>query len=148
MRAFCLPRTRSDSRRRHVVLLYLLCVWGMSGVAGCQGRAGLLSRSERVVLDSLMAAHEAMYDSATANIGFDRMACLSGRADSSLGSAAVKRLNAQAEARVLARHSSAERDAGDRGIQMDHPYWTPAVCRRVDSLWYARFVKGTAASRP
>jgi hypothetical protein len=112
----------------------LFAVAGTS--AGCQDRNKIPLGAARVLFDSLIAAHEATYDSVTANLGYDRMNCLTERAATVLDFDAVHDVNRKAETLVRTRHSSAERRAGLRGIGSIHPVGDSAFCRRVDSLWY------------
>lgn len=125
------------ARQLTVVAVALLSVL-LVAAGGCQGRREPLSEPARILFDSLLAGNEAMYDSASANLGFGRLGCVEHRARAMFGSALVSRLGREAENAVRARHSRTELDAGRRGIEMLQPVSDSAYCRRVDSLWYAR----------
>lgn len=115
---------------------------------GCVGHKEALSAPARILFDSLLAGNEAMYDSASANLGFDRLGCLEERAAVPLGLDFVERLGREAEETVRARHSRAALEAGRRGIDMIHPVGDSAFCKRIDSLWYARLAKPPGARPP
>jgi hypothetical protein len=104
---------------------------------GCQGRAAPTPNAAKVLLDSSLAANEALYDSSTANLAMGRLACLEGRARPALGHDEVLRIATEAERTVRRRHSRVEFLVGDRGIEMLHDEPNAENCRRVDSLWYA-----------
>jgi len=105
--------------------------------ASCQGRNSSLPSAAKVFLDSSLVANEALYDSSTANVGMDRLACLEARTRDVLGRDTVRRIATEAERTVRARHTLAEEAAGNRGIEMLHDEPNVANCRRIDSLWYA-----------
>lgn len=111
------------------------------------GRLGPLSGPARILYDSLVAGNEAMLDSASANLGFDRLGCLEDRARATLGFDSVSRIGREAEEVVREKHTRAEWQAGEKGIEMLHPVGDLAFCRRVDSLWYARAAKLRKARR-
>lgn len=133
---------RLDTRARrpkHLMLIIGALSSVLLGVAGgCQGRSEPLSEPARILYDSLLAANEAMYDSASANLGFGRLGCLGHRARATFGTALVSQLDREAEVAVRSRHSGTELAAGRRGIEMLQPVSDSAYCRRIDSLWYAR----------
>lgn len=112
----------------------------LSSIGGCQGRRDPLEKTAQILLDSLLAGNEAMYDSATANLAWDRLTCLDSRAFRLLGDEEGRRLALKAERIVRAKHSRAEYLAGERGIAWLHDAPTEPACRRVDSLWYATVV--------
>jgi len=118
-----------------------VCVVVLSCIGGCQGRREPRSRPAQILLDSSLAGNEAMYDSATANLAMDRLACLEDRARSVLGHDEVLRIAREADKTVRARHSQQEYAAGSRGIGMFHDEPTAEFCTRIDSLWYATVVK-------
>lgn len=119
----------------------------IGAIAGCQGRSEPLSGPARILFDSLLAGNEAMFDSASANVGFGRLGCLETRARGVFGSEFVSQLGLEAEDSVRARHSRAEYEQGERGIEMLQPVADSAFCVRVDSLWYARMVTSPTARR-
>jgi len=118
---------------RAVVLLVI----AIASIGGCQTRREAMSQPARIFYDSLVASFETRFDSATANLAYDRNGCLYVRASASLGSEMADRLFSQAEREARSRRSNTERAAAERGMEMDHAFWTPEVCRRIDSLWYA-----------
>lgn len=138
-----IEQSAAHLRRAFPALAGVLLVLLVGATAGCQGRNDVPPGPARILFDSLVAAHEAMYDSATANLGFDRMSCLKDRADSILAFKVVTDIGRKAENVVRARHSRAEWEAGARGIESMHPVGDLVFCRRVDSLWYARVVGRT-----
>lgn len=107
-----------------------------ASIGGCQTRRESMSKPARIFYDSLLASFETRFDSATANLAYDRNGCLYVRARASIGGDTADRLFRQAEQEARARRSSTEIAAAERGMQMAHPFWTPEVCRRIDSLWY------------
>ncbi|MHB1312652.1 MAG: hypothetical protein ACYC3L_11610 [Gemmatimonadaceae bacterium] len=131
-------RTAAHLRRVLPVLAAVLLMLLVGAAAGCQGRNEVPPGPARILFDSLVAAHEAMYDSATADLGYGRMSCLKDRAESILAFKVVTDIGRKAENAVRARHSRAEWEAGARGIASIHPVGDLVFCRRVDSLWYAR----------
>jgi len=120
---------------RAVVLLVMV----FASIGGCQTRREPTSEPARILYDSLLVSYEARFDSATANLAYDRIGCLYVRARSSVGVDTAKRMLREAEQEIRARRSSTELAAAERGMQMTHPFWTPEVCRRIDSLWYVGF---------
>ncbi len=135
-------------RPRHFTRLVGVSVSVLIGaIAGCQGRSEPLSGPARILFDSLLAGNEAMFDSASANVGFGRLGCLETRARGVFGSEFVSQLGLEAEVTVRARHSRAEYEQGERGIEMLQPVADSAFCARIDSLWYARVVKPPSARR-
>jgi len=118
---------------RAIVLLVIVC----ASIGGCQTRREAMSPPARIYYDSLATSFEARFDSATANLGYDRNGCLYVRAKASLRGDTADRLFRQAEREARARRSSTELASAERGMEMDHAFWTPEVCRRIDSLWYA-----------
>lgn len=121
---------------RAAVLFVVMC----ASIGGCQTRREAMSQPARIFYDSLVASFETRFDSATANLAYDRNGCLYVRAKPSLGSEMALRLFSQAEREARAKRSSTELAAAERGMEMDHAFWTPEVCRRIDSLWYAGVV--------
>ena len=122
---------------RRVILASTLPSAVFVSTGGCQGRDAVLAGAAKVLLDSSLAANEALYDSSTANLAMDRLACLESRARPRLGHDELLRIATEAERTVRKRHSRGEFLAGDRGVEMLHDAPTTANCRRVDSLWYA-----------
>ena len=102
------------------------------------GPLGALTGDSRILYDSLVAANEAMVDSASANLGFERMGCLSNRATEMFGSDSVLRIGSAAQRAVREEHTRAELEAGQKGIAMLQQYADEQSCLRVDSLWHAR----------
>jgi hypothetical protein len=140
------PLDTRARRPRQLTLLVGASLYVLLGATGgCQGRGNALSAPARILRDSLLAGNEAMYDSASANLGFDRLGCLEERAAVQLGLGLVERLGREAEDTVRARHSRAALEAGRRGIEMIHPVADSAFCKRIDSLWYARLAKPPGA---
>ena len=133
-------RTSSAARRPRVlvILVGMLASLLLCATGGCQGLREAQSEPARILFDSLLAGNEAMYDSASANLGFGRLGCVEHRARAMFGSTVVSRLGREAENAIRARHSRTELDAGRRGIEMLQPVFDSAYCRRIDSLWYAR----------
>lgn len=141
----CRLDTRAPRPRQLTLLVGASLFMLLGATGGCQGHKEALSASARIRLDSLLAGNEAMYDSASANLGFGRLGCLEERARAGLGSAFVSRLAQEAESAVRSRHSRSEYEAGDRGIEMLHPVGDSANCARIDSLWYARLARPPGA---
>ncbi len=133
----CSARAQLVHARLAKIVVGVLLVGLGTSTGACQRTRAPMSNLERALYDSLVAANEAMYDSATANLGFDRLRCLQERAQSHLTDAVVQQLGVSAEVSVRARHSRAELEAGNRGIAADHPFGLPRYCVPVDSLWYA-----------
>jgi hypothetical protein len=111
------------------------------------GPLGPLKGAARVFYDSLVAGNEAMMDSATANLGYQRLACLERRAYQTFGHDSVARISAAAERAVQARHTRAEWAAGDKGIATIQDAPDDTFCQRVDSLWYAMASKARKARK-
>jgi hypothetical protein len=122
---------------RRVILASTLLSAVFVSTGGCQGRGASLPDAAKVLLDSSLAANEALYDSSTANLAMDRLTCLEARAWDLLGRDALRRVASEADRTVRARHSQAEAAAGRRGIEMLHDEPNAVNCRRIDSLWYA-----------
>jgi len=118
--------------------LLLSVLLGAAG--GCQARKEVMSPPARVLYDSLIAAHEFMFNATDPKLGYSRMGCVYEQAVSTLGRDEARRISSAAEAEVRSRHSLSEAAAVSHGLQGDYPFATPEVCREVDSLWYARFV--------
>lgn len=102
------------------------------------GPLGPLKGASRILYDSLVVAEEAMLDSASANLGFERVSCLFNRASQTFGIDSVSRISSAAGRTVREKHTRAELEAGQKGIAMMQPYADAEFCLRVDSLWYAR----------
>jgi len=113
-----------------------LLVMVFASIGGCQTHRESMSKPARIIYDSLLASYETRFDSATANLAYDRIGCLYVRACSSIGVVMADRLSDQAQQVASAKRSSTELAAAERGMQMLHPFWTPEVCRGIDSLWY------------
>ena len=114
----------------------VLLVMTIASIGACQTRRDSMSEPARIIYDSLLASYQTRFDSATANLAYDRIGCLYARARSSIGVVMADRLLDQAEQVARAKRSSTELAAAERGMQMVHPFWTPEVCRGIDSLWY------------
>lgn len=111
------------------------------------GPLGPLKGTSRILYDSLVVAEETMLDSASANLAFDRVGCLFDRASATFGIDSVARIAGAAELAVREKHTSAELDAGRRGIAMVYPLGDDEFCRRIDALWYTRAAKLKNARR-
>jgi hypothetical protein len=133
----CLSVSARHQFLRRVILASTILSAAFVSTDGCQGRDAALAGAAKVLLDSSLAANEALYDSSTANLAMDRLACLESRAKPRLGHDEVLRIATEADRTVRKRHSRAEFLAGDRGIEMLHDAPTTSNCRRIDSLWYA-----------
>jgi hypothetical protein len=105
------------------------------------GPLGPLTGRARILYDSLVAAEEAMLDSASANLAFERSSCLFNRARNTFGGDSLVRIATAAERAVQAKHTRAELEAGRKGIAFVHDFADDAYCVRIDSLWYARAAK-------
>jgi len=127
-------------KARLLLVSALLSVF-LGTAAGCQGRREPSTQPVQVVLDSLLVANEALFDSTTANLAWDRLSCLERRAEAAFGSEKALQIATEAEQRVRARHSRAEYAAGHPGIKMAHDVPDDITCARIDSLWYATVVK-------
>ena len=110
----------------------------LAGIAGCQGRSTQATGSTRIFLDSLRAGNEALFDSSTADLAWQRLSCLEDRAGAALGQDEALRLANEAEREVRENHSRAEYAAGRRGLSMEHETPDPTLCKSIDSLWYSR----------
>lgn len=144
-----LRRSRFASRRslQLTQIVGVLLVVGFGAAGGCQGRSESSSKPALVLLDSSLAGNEALYDSSTANLAWDRLTCLEARARRVLGNDVVREVVLEAERTVRAKHSRIEHLAGERGIASFHDAPTEASCRRVDSLWYAQLAEASSARR-
>ena len=141
-------RTLSDDQKGAAMLTMAAVMNGiMNDPVVKFGKLGPLQGPARVLNDSLVAAQEAMVDSASANLAYDRVGCLHDRAIPTFGLDSVSRISRQAAVTVHARHTEAELRAGRKGIAMAHPIGDDVFCRRVDSLWYARAAKMKKARR-
>jgi hypothetical protein len=142
---------RDTSASRHPRQLTLLAGTALTVLlvltGGCQGRREALSEPARILLDSLLAANEAMYTSTDANLGYDRRGCVYRQAVSTLGRDHADRLSIEAAGAVRSRRSRSEWEAVNRRLAGDHQAPTPEFCARIDSLWYTRTITKTP-SRP
>jgi len=111
----------------------------LAGFGGCQSRGTRATGPTRIFLDSLRAGNEALFDSSTADLAWQRLSCVEDRAGAALGQDEALRLANEAEREVRAKHSRAEYAAGHRGLSMIHEVTNPTRCKSIDSLWYARF---------
>jgi hypothetical protein len=105
------------------------------------GPLGPLTGRARILYDSLVTAEEAMLDSASANLGYERVSCLFNRAWNTYGGDSLVRIATAAERAVRARHTRTEIETGRKGIAFAHDFADDAHCVRIDSLWYARAAK-------
>jgi hypothetical protein len=130
-----------------VVLVGVLAFALFSATGGCQGRREPQATPGRILFDSLLAANEALHDSAGPTLGYHRMGCLYMRATLTLDFDTVFRIADEADEVVRSRHSRAEEERVNRRLQGNHPIATPEDCQRIDSLWYARVIKPSNARR-
>ncbi len=118
---------------RAVVLLASL----LGAVGGCQRGAGRFSGNARFAFDSLVAANEALYDSATTTNAYDRIGCLYLRAYGRLGDADSYQVLKAANHQIIDRHSRTEQEEVNQRLHGEHPMASTEDCVGVDSIWYA-----------
>lgn len=143
----CRLDARFQRPRGLVIVVGMLATALLGATAGCQRRTETLSGPARILFDSLVAAHEAMHDSAGPNLGYDRWHCLLARGSDQLGSDIAERISEEATASVDSRHSTKEWKEVNQRLLGAHPMPSPESCRSTDSLWYVRGV-GNDGSRP